>query len=310
MEENLLGHLLKANDAPTQADVDRSLANDPRARQMLQDLEGVFAPLAADQDEFEPPSDLFVRTLARVAEHIVYVEGPAPRPRSSVETIFGRSKLPQPTIVPSESNPVPLTPKARTWLAPVGLTLAALALVLPAIVHLRQQSQQIACQNNLRQFHQGLVGYSETNDNKFPQVKTGEQVLTVGRVMERSGYLPPEVMNCPVQVADANAAPLVLAGYAYSLGYREGDELRGLSRDTQNEFLPILADAPRRRGIDAVPVNHRHGQNVLFVGGNVRFCTTATVGVQGDNIFCNSKDEVGAGLTKWDSVLGRAEETP
>jgi hypothetical protein len=266
-----------------------------------------LSPLAADNEEFNPPPDLALRTIARVAEHIVRTEVAPTRPRSA-ETFT----LPptQPVILPSEVIPSPSAPRTRNLVASIGLALAGLALLFPAVIHVRNQQQMLACQNNLRQFHQGLVGYSETNNNQFPQVKDDEQVLAVGRVMTDYGYLPHAVMNCPVRATSEETPPVVLTSYAYTLGYRDGHELRGLSRETQNDLMPIIADAPRRSGIESVPVNHRHGQNVLFVGGNVRFCTNSNVGVEGDNIFCNTLGEVAAGLTRWDSVLGRAEERP
>ena len=49
---------------------------------------------------------------------------------------------------------------------------------------------------------------------------------------------------------------------------------------------------------------------MLFAGGNVRFCTTTTVGLNADDIFCNQYGKVGAGVCREDTVLGRPYERP
>jgi prepilin-type processing-associated H-X9-DG protein len=87
--------------------------------------------------------------------------------------------------------------------------------------------------------------------------------------------------------------------------------LRGLDRGPGDSQLPILADAPARRDdAMAVPINHRHGQNVLFADGHVRFCTISTVGVDGDDIFTNQMGHVGAGIRRTDTSLGGPNEKP
>jgi hypothetical protein len=113
---------------------------------------------------------------------------------------------------------------------------------------------------------------------------------------------------CP---AAQTSSPAGFVDYAYSLGFREpSGRLHALDNRPENAKVPILADAPLRLGSTAKPCNHRHGQNVLYAGGNVAFCTTNTVGVNGDDIFCNVKGQVGAGLFPTDASLGRANEEP
>jgi hypothetical protein len=48
----------------------------------------------------------------------------------------------------------------------------------------------------------------------------------------------------------------------------------------------------------------------LFAGGNVRFATTATVGVNGDDIYRNQRGVVAAGVHRADAVLGVAGDRP
>jgi hypothetical protein len=65
----------------------------------------------------------------------------------------------------------------------------------------------------------------------------------------------------------------------------------------------MLADRPS-------PAGHRTGHNVLFTGGDVRFCTTPNVGANGDHIFLNQLDAVAAGVHRLDTVLADGNTPP
>ncbi|HKB03790.1 MAG TPA: hypothetical protein VKD90_16315 [Gemmataceae bacterium] len=322
MEEDLLGHLLKANDPATQRAVEERLAADPDVARDLARLRAAFAPLAAACEDFDVPPDLWVRTLTRVAEHIVAEEGAvaAAVPSRTEEMIRRAAAIAEPPTKPAgplvpagppPSDGAPVPARRRNIFAAVGLAAAVLALLFPAVVHIRARNQQLACQDTMREFHQAAVRYSDEHGGQFPQVTDGKQAATAAEALRLAGYLPADLrFTCPAARPD-DAAPVVLANYAYSLGYREATgELHGLTRGPDNDLLPILADAPRRVGAQAIPLNHRYGQNVLFAAGNVRFCTNANVGKDGDDIFCNADGKVGAGLHKWDTALGRPEERP
>jgi len=320
VEENLLGHLLKANDPATAREVERYLAAHPSAARELARLREALAPLEADREAFDPPGDLWVRTLARVAEHVVATEGPQTTGPSQTEELIRRAAAVagpdtprKPTIAPAPppSDAAPPPTRRRNVAAVVVLSAALLALVFPAVVNVRQRAQQVACQDTMRQFHQAAVGYADVNDGHFPQVGDGQPAATAAAALRLAGYLPPDGrLVCPAAAPDQTTG-LALANYAYSLGFRdERGELRGLDRRPETDYLPILADAPRRQAGEALPINHRGGQNVLFAGGNVRFCTKTTVGVDGDDIFSNARGQVAAGLNLYDTSLGRPEERP
>jgi hypothetical protein len=100
--------------------------------------------------------------------------------------------------------------------------------------------------------------------------------------------------------------------YAYSLGYRgPAGEHCGLSRDPDDlnlnvDLLPIMADRPSvlpGGGRGNTP-NHKGGQNVLYIGGNVRFCSTPNAGIDGDDIYTNKEGKVAPGVNRLDTVLG------
>ena len=59
---------------------------------------------------------------------------------------------------------------------------------------------------------------------------------------------------------------------------------QGFRRDEASDSTPILADRPPAQGWGNSPNHGGTGQNVLFVGGNVGFFTTRTVGPENDEI--------------------------
>jgi hypothetical protein len=320
VEENLLGHLLKANDPETAREVEQRLADDPSVIHDLFVLRTALAPLEADRGEFEAPSDLWVRTLSRVAEHMVATEGGvANADAARTEELIRRaaamaSEPPQaPRVRPvvPDSDAISTSPRRRNLIATIGLSAAVLALVLPAIVHLRQRSERIACENGMLEFYKAAAGYSDQNEGQFPKVEDGKTASTAVDALKFAGYLPQDTrFVCPAARVDASG-PTTLVNYAYSLGFRdESGELRGLDRRPDTNYMPILADAPIRKDGMALPGNHRHGHNVLFAGGQVRFCTNPNVGIDGDDIFFNNNREVAAGLTSTDTVLGGPGERP
>jgi prepilin-type processing-associated H-X9-DG protein len=58
-------------------------------------------------------------------------------------------------------------------------------------------------------------------------------------------------------------------------------------------------------------INHDgRGQNVLYVGGHVRWAVQPTVGEDCDHIYINHHNRVGAGVCRIDSVLGSSDARP
>jgi len=320
VEETLLGHLLKANDAATTREVERRLSSDPLAVHDLAALRAALAPLEAARADYEPPADLWKRTLARVAEHIVATAGPATSPDDAVtDELIRRAAavaepgmpLPEVIVPASTCDASPLPARRRNVVAVLGLSLAVLALAFPVVFHLRANQKQVACQDTMREFYVAAATYSDHHNGEFPKVADGQPAATAADALKVYGYLPDQKrLTCPAAPPE-ESAPAALANYAYSLGFRdESGQLQGLDRRPGSDVMPILADAPVRSAGQVLPVNHRRGQNVLFAGGNVRFCTTSAVGVGGDDIFTNARGEVGAGLYRLDCALGRPEEIP
>jgi len=318
VEDKLLGHVLKANDAETTLEVERLLVDDPSAIHDLAVLRIAFAPLEATREEFEPRADLWLRALSRVAEHVVATEGPtsladAGRTEDMIRRAAALAKpapaSPKIRPAPPISDPTRSAPGRRNIIAMIGLSASVLALVFPVVVHIRQQRDRAACQNSMRQFYVAAADYSDSNNGQFPRVEDGMVAASAAEALKLAGYLPQEDrIVCPASHVENGQG---FGDYAYSLGFRDRTgELKGLDRRPEFSNVALLADAPLRHGTQVVPCNHRHGQNVLFTGGHVQFFTKPTVGVNEDNIFCNVKGEARAGLFPLDTALGRPEERP
>jgi prepilin-type processing-associated H-X9-DG protein len=333
MEENFIGYVLGSLDPETHRRVETYLDESPVAKHHIELLRRAIGPLAIDRDTIDPPNELVLRTLSHVAEHIVSTEGSvAVEEGGSSVTDFIRSLVGEPPTKPempaypvkaSEATPQSWSP--RNVIVSGGLTIALLVIGVTAVMSIRQTRDVQACQNNLRAMHQGISTYCDNNYDRCPQVPPNTDVREVLKKLNDEQLLARSVtFSCPgtgnhlgrTEVNGQTFIPSAAAiEYAYCMGYREAGQLNGLVRGHENEFFPILADAPDRHGDHAFPVNHRKGQNVLFLGGHVRFCTTANVGPLaadgiGDDIYYNTLNEAKAGTHRWDSVLGRANEKP
>jgi prepilin-type processing-associated H-X9-DG protein len=317
---DLIGYLLNALDPTDRHEVETALARDPQARRRLEELRQGLAPLEADRDAIDPPPDLVVRTIARVAEHccLGLPRAPAPSRRGASLTrpFFRRAD-----VLVAASVLVILTGLGLGW-----------------VIKVRSRNDVLVCQDNMTRIYQGLKGYSDLNRGRFPDIAraSGQPARNVAGmvvpILASSGQLPDNA-SCacpaldgpcpsPMTVAEvlalsdeefAHRASRLAFGYAYSLGYQEDGEYRGprFDEDQPNGQLPILSDSPPFDPSAGNSPNHGgRGQNVLFMDGHVRFCTSRAVGVNGDDIFVNRDNRVGAGLDRLDTVLGRNTARP
>ncbi len=323
IDVNLVGYLLGALDHDEHGSVEDYLHAHPDARQKLDRLRRALEPLEADRDapDLEPPPQLVMATLARVAE--ARAEAPPEEPPRTLPFAPG---------VPASQRG-----GGGRWHRPDALVAAAIVLVALGLgaswLHKSWfQSDLVACKENLHRFHSALAAYSELRGGAFPRVDEKGPHNYAGvfvPVLHESGALREGVsITCPSQ--GRRPPPLDqwaaggpdryreavrdLAGsYAYSLGYRHGDGVVGLRRgDPAGQ--PILADGPPSRDPADAGLgnssNHRgRGQNVLFVDGSVRYVTTRAVGAD-DDIYLNQHRRVGAGVHPRDAVLGASDAHP
>jgi hypothetical protein len=293
MKLDFVGYALNLLDPAEQDAIAEHLAAHPEDAATVARIRALVAPLAAD--DVTIPANLAERTLARLdaefAEPVRFPNTDQPETR----LLGGRFRF--------------------DLIIAAGIAFLAFGLTFSFVNRVRQANDLTACQNNLRTLHDGLTGYADVNGGRFPQVGT-PSYPTAGsfvQALRDAGQCPPGFhANCPAAVVPEPAG----VTYAYALGHRTANNtVLGEWRSNgmgENDLIPISADYPAP---DAAPgggpfSGHRTGHNVLYVGGQVRFATTATVGIDGDDIFRNQRGEVAAGLTRTDAALGRAADVP
>jgi prepilin-type processing-associated H-X9-DG protein len=319
MNEHLVGYLLDSLDDATRRQVESYLQTHPDARADLTRLRKALEPLEADREDAAPPSDLVMRTLGRVAEHVC------------------RDNLPKaPLTVPTEVLPY------RPWYRRVDMLVAACLLLtvlgagLPVLFQLRSQSSHavmIACQDNLRQFYGALAVYRDTH-GRYPDVTAESPRNVAGLIVPAladANVLPKNFsVRCPAigphlgcQITLVNLrnmsedefavhAPALSLCYAYSLGYRDDEGYHGPGQSPlASSSWPILADRPPSEASPGNSINHGGaGQNVLFLDGHVRFASGRNLSGFDDDIFLNHEQRVAAGVGPRDVVLGYSSSRP
>ncbi len=92
-------------------------------------------------------------------------------------------------------------------------------------------------------------------------------------------------------------------------GLPRNGTLHGLS--TADCDLPILADHQPLLASGSNSPNHGYkGQNVLYVGGHVKWCESPVAGCGGHDIYHNCNGRIEAGLGRDDAPLGAGEMGP
>lgn len=303
MNENLVGYALDALDPEGRQEVEAHLAEHPEAQRQLELIRQALEPLDSDREpeDCEPSAGLWVRTLAGVAEYRCRPLPTAPAP------LARRS-----------------TPVAPAWwrradvLVAASLFLCVSVLIPPGVSYLRYQRDRTACQENLRKLHTTLTGYSEHNRGDYPRVERDKPVASVltPLLKDAMGDHSELALTCPAnhRLTPRFQSTTPTGSYSYSLGYQDADGFHGL-REDDDSHLPILADRPMlpmegaAEGRDNSP-NHKGGQNVLYLGGHVKFWKNRNAGVNGDDIYFNQAGKVAAGLNHFDTVLGTEADRP
>jgi prepilin-type processing-associated H-X9-DG protein len=329
MDENLIGYLLDALDSDTRLETEKHLLKDPDARERLASLRQALEPLEADREADYPPPELWVRTLARVAEYRCRHLPAAPKPGAYASGSDG--------------------PVHRSWWRRADVLVAAsvlfcVSLIIPSVLaKIRFQRDLVACQNNLHNFYIGLQDFSDRHHGNFPDVATavpapwnvagnfvpilmdegliGDNVSVqcpaYGRLTPPQ-YTLHELRNMDPEQLESRAWNLG-GSYAYNLGYRDstGDHGPRLDPKFASSMRPLVADRPPRDimlGATANSPNHGGGgQNVLFMDGHCVYCTQRVLPCSAggfDDIYLNQDNQVHAGRTPWDTVLGDSQAHP
>jgi hypothetical protein len=316
MDELLVGYLLETLEPEQRAVVEQHLARETAWQVRFRQLANVLAPLGEDP-EMDPPPGLALNTLAFVAQQQCKDRPPCPAPRD-----------------------VPLNRPYFGWrrvdvLVAACIALVCTALLAPMLAGLWKKNDRFACTNNLRKLWQAMTTYADSQHGSFPRVEESGPLAFAGVYVPRlseMGLLQGVSVHCPARGArpastlrvreleqlyrqspDQYAQTIQTLGghYAYSLGYDDGHGLHHLRRDA-GDGVPLLADRASPTGHLATNSdNHEgQGQNILYIGGFVRWATHPQVGVAGDHIYLNQQQRHEAGVCRTDSVLAASPVRP
>jgi hypothetical protein len=319
MRNELLGYLLGALDKEEHAQIESTLASDRDLQGDVELLRKGLAPLEADQRQFEPPVDLWRRTVEYVMLR-AGLHGGGPAADAAVITRPG----PAWTDAPSPT---------RRWrmvdvTVAAGILVAAMSVVVPAVIQSRANAQRVACQERLAGAYHGHASYAELHNGLLPiaTVSDGFQgkAGVYAPMLRDLGYLQSdESVVCPgsdlaneddfaipslKQLESASGRQLVTmihrmgGSFAIAVGYFEGGRYHPLMLRHGAKF-PLMADLPDENG---KPKGHHGGcgQNVLTADGRVIYVyARCWPGSRDDSIYANDDGELDAGKRRLDSVL-------
>ena len=266
------------------------LARDPDLFRQSEQLGKTIRLLVDDGQSWEPPSGLASRTLAFVDE------------QNSSRAILE------------------LAPRRRSFrwtdlAVAAGILLAGVLTLLPAVKSRREQMNQLACADNLRELGTNLANYAVRHDH-YPKVIGGDNLLPVGyyaQALQQDSLLTdsknlhcPCKGDCPVDLLQTNLKHM---DFGYNVGYV--DQQSGLAEPISPRLpfsVPLLADQPPHDGhghvLEGNSPNHgRRGQNVLFSDQSLRWLPTREVGPQDHDLFLNEMNRPEPGISFQDATV-------
>jgi len=338
MDDNLLGYLLKALEPDAHRQVEDELRDEPATRQRLELVRRALEPLAADRDDIEPPAGLAFRAIARIAEYrcreLPRAPQGAPGRAASSRNWWRRADvavaasiflcatlltLPLVNLVRDRNNRIACENNLRR----IGFALRVysdnhqtastgafpnVARPFDDITEEPQPAAAPAPQHTAAGLFIPILvhaGALTENDQVSVLCPATGSTQVCGWTLDRLHRLPPEDFQ--------EHAPEFVPGYAYTLGYREGGQLRGLCR--ADGTVPIVADRPPVKDSAQLaahfgnsPNHGGRGQNVLFTDGHVEWHTEHVL--NGDDFFINNFYQIAAGFHSRDYVLGSSGSHP
>ncbi|MFO0837285.1 MAG: hypothetical protein U1D55_02070 [Phycisphaerae bacterium] len=303
-DPQLIDSRLRGENSQADSELSQRLANDPDLAAQDRALASLIAALSSYRVP-TTPVDLARRVSARVA-----AAGAAPRVLPADPAIEGAS----PAIL-RLSN-------LREIVAVAAMIVLAIGVGVPSLLHVRERNERVACSWNLAQIGRGLSTYATAFRGDLPFVGWGRNSswtlsdqrdvqaqpnrrhlypLLAGGIAPPAWFVCPAVPGAPMPSDQIRLHDDFLESSNVTYAYQNMAGLRPTTRSIPD--LPILADdnplfengvplldLARRIGLhDPAAANSRAhgggGQNVLTVGGNVKWTSTPLSGLNGDNIW-------------------------
>jgi prepilin-type processing-associated H-X9-DG protein len=320
IDPDLIGYLLDALEPQERRTLDEALEASPELRQRLVALRRALRPLESDR-EVECPPNLLANTFKAVVAH--------------------RCRRTRPLLPLG-----PERPASRAWrrldvAVAAAIGLVVLFLVPPALLKVRHREAVVQCADNLRLFALALNGYTqlEESQGRLPRPERTGPLAFAGSyapLLHDAGCWPERMSSaCPANVRDGRPRiPSVSTAelrakfgtaefdelarrmggcYGFSLGYEDAAGNYLALHRKLGDLIPVMADRPPRpeetpdwRWVNSP--NHGRGQNVLYLGGHVRYECFRRLG--DDDIYLNANSRLAVGTGPTDAVLAPSEAVP
>lgn len=300
-----LGHLTPAEAAALTA----RLATDRELAEQNETLQSIFAVLHTAHAT-QTPSGLHERVRQRIETFSVM-----PRVVRPDEPLSAQ-------VEKHDRFQVLRLGSLREVVAVAAMIVLAIGLGVPGLMELRQRGQRVGCSWNLAQLGAALQQYANTfnaslpfagwdtrnswSPSSDPWVVNTPNRRHVYPLLARAYVADPRLFVCPSQRGVPMPKDAVarhsdfVDGRNLTYAYQNMAGVRPSAHDDPN--LPIMADenplfqdgvlvfdVRRLPWVDAASINSRAhggaGQNVLTLGGQVRWSRSPNAGVDGDNIW-------------------------
>lgn len=285
------------------AELMKRIAQDPELAAQHEELTSVFDALDSVAQLPPVPAGLVQRSVERV------------RQSPQVPTVESHEAAQD---AEATNIPFPLFARVRgvrDVLAVAATIVLLVGIGVPSVLRMRERNQRAVCTANLARLGQGLAVYAAAFNDSLPFAYWGSdaswqsasdgvrrvpnrahmyRLLLYGSISDPSRFICPSRADTPMTRAQVRDNDDFIEARNVSYSYQNMAGVRPTLRDDQD--LPIMADdnplfddglpLGLSYGPNANSRSHRGaGQNVLTLGGRVRWKTDPNCGVDGDNIW-------------------------
>jgi hypothetical protein len=308
-----LGHL----EPESRRQLEARLADDPDLQRQHAELSDAFAALDGLPCPDCPPG-----LLDGIRRRVADVGTPAQQ--AADRSLLEHEEVSRPGIIFRIGT-------FREVVAVAAMIVLAVGLGVPGLLNVREWSKRATCSNQLQALGHGMQQYAAAFNQSFPFAgwsqsaswrptdTPGVELMPNRRhpyQLARLNYVAPARFVCPAQKMHQAMPADAVAQFSdfpdtrnISYAYQNMAGRRPTAQDDPDLVMmadenPLFEDGVPifeflRSALDATQRNSaahgRKGQNVLSLGGHVRWATTPNVGLDGDNIWTLSDVEAYTG---------------
>ena len=345
-QEDLIGYVLGALDADEQTQIQHLIDSDPQLDDRLLEVQAQMAPLEHLSEPSGMRPGLARRTCEMVAGYDAAqldsvnlndananitnaMDGHQSASRERVPATLATAKF-------SQSAPSSLhrwsSWSMRDFLVAAAAVAVLASLLFPMLVYSKHRANLVHCSNNLQSLGRALGSYSEFNEGRFVEIPTegplafagviapilkeasfieSDNLFTCAAVSRDKPFVIPstdQIRRCSTSEQGDYLRRVASGDYGYSFGYMDNGKYHS-PRNMGRPYAVIAADKPSTRSLNGPSENHGgDGQNCLFEDLSVRYIKGNAI--DDDQIYVNSYNVVGPGVSARDSVIGASHLSP